>query len=104
MPRIIFDGDVKTADQLNSVATNLDLSKVRAMKLAVSVLHDLSKELGEGAELVIRKNGTERGLWLPFVSETAKPSPAGVAQEAPVDKPAKPHAVTAAKKRRALDR
>ena len=64
--RIVFDAPTSTARNLSKVSDELALSKVKALQLAVEVLHGLAENIGQGATVLIRKaDGSEKELWLP---------------------------------------
>ena len=68
MPRIVYEAKGQSAHQLERMAEELELSKVKALQLAVSVLSKLSEEIGRGTEIVLRhQDGREVELWLPHL-------------------------------------
>ena len=76
MPRIVYDASGPSAQQLERMAEELELSKVKALQLAVSVLSKLSEEVGRGTELVLRQSdGREVALWLPHLRRAVPSSP-----------------------------
>ena len=71
MPRIVFNSSDSSAKELQRVADELEMSKVKTLQLALSVMAKLTQEISRGTELVLRQTGgKEVGLWLPQVRRT----------------------------------
>ena len=84
MPRIVYEANGVSAHQLERMADELDLSKVKALQLAVSVLSKLSEEIGRGTEIVLRQQGgREVELWLPHLRRLPLSEPASSDAVAP---------------------
>lgn len=64
--RIVLQASESTTQDLAKVANEMELSKVKALQVAVQVLAHISDELGQGAELYLKKDGKRTRLWLPF--------------------------------------
>ncbi|HVT88515.1 MAG TPA: hypothetical protein VHD56_06655 [Tepidisphaeraceae bacterium] len=66
--RIVFQGSPNSIAQLEKMAETLDLSKVKVLQLAVSVLAKISDKISQGATVIVREeNGKETEVWLPQV-------------------------------------
>ena len=80
--RIVLSANQNTSRDLADVAEKLELSKVKALQLAVQVLAEISEELSQGAELYLKRDGKRTRLWLPFFRRRhrGEPGPAKAGQ------------------------
>jgi hypothetical protein len=73
--RIVLQAPPATVKHLADMSDRLAISKVKALQLAVAVLHRLAEKIGEGATVVVREpNGSETEVWLPQI-EPANDAP-----------------------------